>query len=169
MIWFTADPHFGHQKIIKYCDRPFETYQEMDEVLIENWNSLVKSRDIVYVLGDFSMMSKPKLLNQWFQRLKGKKILIVGNHDSNACKKLSWTAVYDVRMLKHDGHKLWLSHYPHRSWPDSATGSMHLFGHVHGRLPRHKRSMDVGVDVHDFKPVSFDQVLAELGNKGIAL
>jgi len=167
MIWFTADLHLGHQNIIRYCDRPFKTYQEMDEVLIANWNSLVKSRDIVYILGDFSMMTSQGILAKWFHQLNGKKILIIGNHDSKACINLPWTAVHDVKMLKHNKYKIWLSHYAHRSWPDSFGGSFHLFGHTHGRLPKYGRSMDVGVDAHDFKPVSFDQIVEILKDKEI--
>ncbi len=50
--WITSDMHFNHAKIIEYCDRPFETTEEMNEIIIRNWNKKIKKKDIVYVLGD---------------------------------------------------------------------------------------------------------------------
>ena len=54
MIWMTSDLHFNHENILKYepVSRPFATVEEMNEVLIQNWNSKIKPEDIVYVLGD---------------------------------------------------------------------------------------------------------------------
>ena len=52
MVFFTADTHFGHRNVIRFCDRPFETIEEMDETLIRNWNARVTGRDSVYILGD---------------------------------------------------------------------------------------------------------------------
>ena len=165
MIWFTADLHFGHQNIIKYCNRPFETAHDMDDVLIANWNALIKPDDSVYVLGDFSMISSPLILNSWFNQLNGHKFLIRGNHDSNICTRLPWVQVEDVKEIKYKDSKLWLSHYAHRSWPGSYHGSYHLFGHSHGMLPDFRRSMDVGVDANDFKPISIDQVIEKLSGQ----
>jgi calcineurin-like phosphoesterase family protein len=51
--WFTADFHLGHKNIIRYCKRPFDTVEEMDRIIIERLNSLVKTNDILYFLGDF--------------------------------------------------------------------------------------------------------------------
>jgi len=165
MIWFTADPHFGHRNIIKYCKRPFKGPKEMDTVIRTNWNALVKPKDTVYVLGDFSMSTNKKNLEDWFNALHGKKTLIVGNHDSKACLKLPWKDVFEVKQIRHSGHRIWLSHYAHRTWPNAYHGAMHLFGHSHGMLPPYRRSMDVGVDVCDFKPISGDKVVEILMKK----
>lgn len=162
MIWFTADPHFGHKNIIKYCNRPFKNAKEMDTAIRTNWNALVKPSDTVYVLGDFSMSSDKKSLEDWFNALHGKKFLIVGNHDSKACLKLPWKGVFEVKQIRHGGHRIWLSHYAHRTWPNSYHGSLHLYGHSHGTIPDYKRSMDVGVDCHNFWPISGDQVVERL-------
>ena len=86
MIYFTADTHFGHENVIRFCDRPFSSANEMDEAMIANWNARVKGDDTVYVLGD--MFFRSTNAETILQRLKGKKRLIVGNHDG------SWTVSY---------------------------------------------------------------------------
>ena len=57
--WFTADTHLGHQNIIKYCNRPFKTLDEMDTAIIRNWNERVDPDDTVLVLGDFCFRNSP--------------------------------------------------------------------------------------------------------------
>lgn len=52
MIYFTADTHFGHCNVIRFCDRPFASAEEMDEAMIQNWNERVTGNDTVYILGD---------------------------------------------------------------------------------------------------------------------
>lgn len=61
--------------------------------------------------------------------------------------------------MRRGGYEVFLSHYPHRSWNKKFHGSIHVYGHVHGALPDHDRSTDVGVDCWDFKPVSLEQIL----------
>lgn len=78
-IWFTSDLHFGHANILKFCNRPWETTDEMNADLIKNWNSVVKPDDLVFDLGDFAFASNSKwkdLLSQ----LNGHHYLILGNH-----------------------------------------------------------------------------------------
>jgi calcineurin-like phosphoesterase family protein len=53
MIFVTADLHLNHCNIIKYCNRPFKTVEEMNKTLINNWNSKVTKEDVVFHLGDF--------------------------------------------------------------------------------------------------------------------
>jgi len=78
-IFFTSDHHFGHYNVIKYCNRPFTSVQQMDEIMILKWNETVLPEDEIYYLGDFAMKSflVPKIL----PRLNGRKYLIMGNHD----------------------------------------------------------------------------------------
>lgn len=80
--WFTSDLHFWHKNICKYCNRPFETTEEMNQALINNWNSVVKEDDIVFVLGDMGFCGYDKL-EPLMSQLNGKKYLIQGNHDSD--------------------------------------------------------------------------------------
>lgn len=78
-IYFSADLHFFHANIIKYCNRPFKTVEEMNEKLVEYWNETVAPEDTVYYLGDFSLAKRPVEL--FLPRLNGTKRLICGNHD----------------------------------------------------------------------------------------
>lgn len=159
-IWFTSDTHYGHANVIKYCNRPFADVNEMNEALIENYNSLVKPNDLVYHLGDLCFSREPdKIIN----RLNGNIHLVIGNHDNKRflrnCK-LAW--IKDVYMLRDAGDKFWLSHYAHLRWPKSHHGTYHLFGHSHGNLTGYGRSMDVGVDCHQYKPIHIDDVVLKL-------
>ena len=71
MIYYTADTHFGHKNIIKYCERPFKSASHMDEVIIKNWNAIVKPEDTIFHLGDFSMEKNPERIEKWLSRLNG--------------------------------------------------------------------------------------------------
>lgn len=82
MEWVTSDHHFGHSKIIEYCNRPFHNVHEMDEEMIARWNAVVKSGDTIYHLGDFAFFKGgPDVLKDITRRLVGYKILVMGNHD----------------------------------------------------------------------------------------
>lgn len=75
-----SDTHFGHENIIRYCNRPFANADEMDKVLIKNWNETVSNKDTVVHLGDFALGNK-EYISSIVSKLNGRKILIMGNHD----------------------------------------------------------------------------------------
>lgn len=76
MIYFIADTHFGHENVIKFCDRPFACADEMNEALISNWNERVNGNDTVYIIGDmFFRCREPESI---LKRLRGKKQLKSG-------------------------------------------------------------------------------------------
>ena len=165
-IFFTADTHFGHTNIIKYCGRPFETKEEHDEAIITNWNSVVQKDDYVYHLGDFGF-GHPKRLQSICSRLKGGIHLLRGNHDKNLSQiENRFETIKDVHFIrtKLDNNSnfkeimLFLSHYPHRTWPHRPKNAYHLFGHVHGNMGPYGLSFDVGVDCWNFFPISLKQV-----------
>ena len=85
MIYFISDTHFYHSNIIKYCDRPFKDTNEMNETIINNWNSIVKNNDTIYHLGDFCLSTNDEI-KSIFNKLNGNKILIRGNHDRKSVK-----------------------------------------------------------------------------------
>jgi calcineurin-like phosphoesterase family protein len=157
-IYFTADSHHRHKRIIEIAKRPFSSNEEMDGVLIERWNSRVKKNsDLVFHLGDFSFAEHTPYL----QRLNGQKHLCPGNHDKQKFINSAegWCSVRDLRYLKlPDGTKIMLCHYAMRTWRNSHHGALHLYGHSHGSMPGDSQCLDVGVDCWDFYPVNIDEI-----------
>jgi len=177
--WFTADTHWFHSRIIEYCNRPFATAEEMNEVLIKNWNAVVRPEDQIFHLGDFAFCPPDKAANI-ARRLNGKKYLIKGNHDRQKTVQailpfFEWAK--DTHLLtvqdkasQYGNQQIWLSHYCHLVWPQQGYGTFHLFAHSHGKgnIPFGLKAMDVGVDCWDFYPVGYDTIklcMAQLGTK----
>lgn len=166
-IFFTSDEHYGHANIIKFCNRPFESLEDMKEQLIQRHNSTVKEGDVTYHLGDmfWRRVSIPEA-NEIMDRLNGKHYLILGNHDEVAKRiagRFEW--VKDCALI-HTNTRVWLSHYAHRSWPDSHRGSYHLFGHTHNALSDYGYSTDAGVDACGYFPKSYEEIDAYMKAKG---
>lgn len=162
-IWFSADHHFGHDNIIRYCARPFRDTAEMNESLIERWNAVVRKDDEVWYLGDFAYRCGPNRLAEIFGRLHGRKIhLVRGNHDRRATLALPWTSVQNYAEIVVEGRMLVLFHYALRVWNKSHHRSLSLYGHSYGRLPNAPASCDVGVDAWNFKPVSLDDIVGRI-------
>ncbi|WP_196894652.1 metallophosphoesterase [Aureivirga marina] len=167
-IFFTSDHHFGHKNIIKFCERPFANVEEMNETLIARWNEKIKPEDEVYHLGDFGMTKDNELIAAILDRLNGTKYLIVGNHEGSALnnrKKFKWVKDYHELKVKDSDCKngvqrIILFHYAMRVWRSDSRGTWHLYGHSHGNLPdlEDRLSFDVGVDCHDFYPLSYEEV-----------
>lgn len=161
MYYFTADEHYGHSNIIKYCDRPFEDVDEMDECMLDNHNSVVKSGDTVVHIGDFSLYSRvfQDVSDRYIKKLNGTNIFIIGSHDQwlrNAGSHIWQKAI--------NGQQVVCCHYALARWPASHYNSWHLFGHTHGRFENHGKSIDVGVDSHNFTPVSFEKIIEIMKN-----
>lgn len=83
-VYFIADTHFGHDRIIEICNRPFADVEEMNAQLIQKWNNKVSDEDTVYILGDFCFKMSKQDAIKILKQLKGKKVLIRGNHDKYA-------------------------------------------------------------------------------------
>jgi calcineurin-like phosphoesterase family protein len=156
--FFTADTHLGHSAIIRFCSRPFSNVEEMNEIIIKNWNLKVKPKDRVYIIGDFAFGSREKILN-YTRRLSGHKILIVGNHDNiGQPSSYGFAEKYQLLTAKINGTYITMCHYAMRIWERSHYDSWHLFGHSHGTLEAMGKSWDVGVDNNGFAPLEFEEV-----------
>jgi calcineurin-like phosphoesterase family protein len=161
-IWFSNDTHFGHPAILRYCDRPFASVEEMDQQVIQLWNSAVSRRDEVWHLGDFGYGPADRMRSV-FQRLNGRKRLVIGNHDGNAVLGLDWSEPpVHYAETKIDGTRIVLYHYGMRVWNRMLRGSLQLYGHSHGRLSGTRQSLDVGVDCWDYRPVNLEQIRERL-------
>jgi calcineurin-like phosphoesterase family protein len=155
-IWFTADTHFGHDNIRKYCHRPFSSVEEMNERIISNWNDVIRPGDFVYHLGDFAFHNGE--VNA--KRLAGLIILIKGNHDkiNPSLFKLMREVKDGLHIIRINDMSITLCHYAMRVWHKSHFNHWHLYGHSHNGLPGEGKSFDVGVDANNFKPIPFDEV-----------
>lgn len=166
VIYFTSDEHYFHENIITFCGRPFRTVNEMNDCMIDNFNSIVTPSDETWHGGDFAWERAGDILPQ----LNGRHHLIRGNHDKRHLKGWELTlfeSVQDVKNVKFNHEKIFFSHYAHARWPGSHLGSFHVFGHSHGIFPGIGRSMDVGVDALSFKPISFEEVVEILKLKDV--
>jgi calcineurin-like phosphoesterase family protein len=169
-IWFTSDTHFNHANIIDYSSRPFVDLAEMETAMIAKWNALVKPGDTVYHLGDFALSrgrTHSELIDRLLSRLNGQKWLIVGNHDRDeVTKSHRWNKIAYYHEIKIDlggEHKqrIVMCHYALRVWNQMHRGAWMLHGHSHGNLTDiGGKTLDVGVDVHGFAPVSVEAVKA---------
>ena len=138
-IFFTSDLHFGHENVIRFDNRPFNTVKEMDEEMIKRWNAKVRKGDIVYVLGDFIWKAATNEAVSIIRRLNGQIILIKGNHDRflhNAAAKKSLAGIKDyddICVTLEDGttRRCILSHYFIPFYNGHRYQAIHLHGHSH--------------------------------------
>ena len=165
-IYFSADHHFNHANIIKFCNRPFSSIEEMNEVLIQKWNAKVKPQDTVYYLGDFCFGSQ----EDYFKirsRLNGHIYLIHGDHDKQIGSPEEFDLIGKIPLLnwKYNGISITMCHWCMRTWAKSHYNSWHLYAHSHGSLPSIGKSHDVGVDNNAFELLSFDDIYEIMKNK----
>ena len=173
MTLFTSDLHFGHKNIVDLCRRPFADVEEMDAVLIENWNRKVKKNDVVYLTGD--VVWDKKKVAYYMEQLSGKKILVAGNHDSTWVKREECQKYFEEIVpyleVHLNGHPITMCHYPMLEWRSSREESKRklgylIHGHIHNRIADEYRqlflqfnALNAGVDVNDFSPVTFDELV----------
>lgn len=143
MRFYISDLHFGHARLNTEMDRRgFSSGEEMDQYMIRQWNSRVRHGDEVVILGDLCMSKKAKEAEDIIRQLKGKKYLIIGNHDYYLGDKefdrslFKWIEPYNE--LNDDRRKIILSHYPvfcydgqYRRNGDGVPKTYMLYGHVH--------------------------------------
>ena len=172
-VWFTSDTHFGHNSIIRFCDRPFNSVDEMNQVLINNWNSIIPPDGIVFHLGDFSWNNSFKDI---ICNLNGNIVLIKGNHDNQNLKQGAYKfflEVHDQLQIQLGNSIIYLNHYPFLTYGGvykEKNPIIQCFGHIHMSkykntgtdTPRYEYLLpsqyDVGVDLNDFKPISFKEL-----------
>jgi calcineurin-like phosphoesterase family protein len=156
-VFFTSDTHFGDHRVLNLYPRPFATVAEMDAELIRRWNAVVGPEDTVWHLGDFARTDRRAA--EVLAQLHGTKHLVAGNNDPAPEAAHGWASVQPYAEIELQGRKLVLCHYPFRSWNGQHKGALNLHGHSHGRMKELARQFDVGVDVHDYRPVTLAQLL----------
>lgn len=187
MRWFTSDLHVGHLRINELAQRPFSSVDEMDQAIVDRWNSVVSTQDIVYVLGDVAL-GKIDLSLARISQMNGHKVLVPGNHDrvfsgnKSAYIQRFWPVYHRVfsqiwpeqsLFMMRSGRVVRLCHFP--LYGDSGVNDRYVDKRppvsrtplLHGHTHRKEKisgplSFHVGVDAHDFTPVSEDEIEAWL-------
>lgn len=167
MKYYIADTHFGHQNILSFAKRPFSTIDEMEKTIISNWNHTVNENDEVYIVGD--LFYRDNIPGRILSQLKGRKILILGNHEAHWLTK-ELEIYFDrietsLEIIDHN-HTVYLCHYPMVSYPKQSRAYM-IHGHIHNDtlfdywciLLKRSRILNAGVDINHFKPVTLDELI----------
>lgn len=170
-IWITSDTHYNHANILNFVDattgeriRPeFSNVDEMNECLLDSWNSVVKTGDKVYHLGDVFFGPKEKFQKDW-PKFNGSKNLIVGNHDD--IKYLSaggfFKKIYLERSFRDE--RMIFSHRPmHESGvghgaPGKGIPFVNVHGHIHTNPTPAGRYINVSVEKTNYTPVHIDEL-----------
>ena len=165
-----GDLHLGHANIIKYCARPFrwKKPEEMDGVLIHNWNNIVKKTDSVYFLGDLCGPQSKIKADQYFRYLNGKIIWMKGNHDEQ--EYISSAKLTENVEKEYNGIKILFTHDP-KTAPDNYEGWV-IHGHEHNNNLRmypffnpHQRRINVSAEVIGYRPVPLSNMLQLISNE----
>lgn len=183
MIWLTSDLHLFHNKDFIYEPRGFTSIEAMNEAIERNWNDTVNNDDEVYILGDLMVGGKAvsnEVGMEVVRRLKGKKHIILGNHDTNTRVKLyqqeaSIVEVQYAKIMRYKGRSLYLSHYPtftaNLEHEKPKQWIINFFGHTHTKerffngIPF---MYNVALDAHDNRPVLLDDALREIKERAAA-
>ncbi len=171
MIYFSSDLHLFHKQIIEYCNRPFKDVEEMDKVLIDNWNNKIPNDEVVYFLGDLTFGNGLYDL----KKLNGNIILFKGNHDKY--KGL------DYGVINYSDKKIFLCHFPfcknngidvlkYKSIKEDNIDII-LCGHVHDKWKIQYYELankvipiiNVSTDVWKYTPISIEEIFSLLKNE----
>lgn len=159
--YFIGDTHFGHNNVLKYDNRPYESIEEHDKALIKLWNKTVQNGDIVYLMGDLSLTHSSEKLIGYISKLKGRKRLVMGNHDS---RNYEWylnngfERVYDKPVILKG--KFVLSHEPiDKIINDENSPFFNIYAHVHNHpeyATETKTSLCVSCCRWNYKPITIE-------------
>jgi calcineurin-like phosphoesterase family protein len=156
--WFvTSDLHMDHPDILKHnpTTRPFKTLDEMHECIVDRWNSTVRKNDYVVIVGDLAF----KNFEKWARILRGKKFLVLGDHDSVSLEaQKCFLKVSEGLRKTIFGRRFYFHHYACVTWPDQYEGSCMVHGHSHGRLEEfdYVKRCDVSMDAWDLRVIPIE-------------
>ena len=164
--YIISDLHFDHFNIIKYESRPYRDEKEMNNILIHNWNSIVQHDDLVYVLGDFTLSRRKEVITNFLNRLNGRKVLIMGNHDTRKPKdyiECGFEVAIRKPIMVEPG--VMLMHEPFDDPKLISDNYIYFFGHVHANhtlMDDYPNCMCVSVERIDYKPIDLDECIRKL-------
>ena len=147
-----SDAHFFHKNIIKYSERPFNTVQQMNRTMIDNWNGVVGNDDTIYFLGDFVIGHfKSQFAKLISEELNGNIIFIKGNHDRGV-KSIPMEKNINIT---YKGKDIILTHEPLKEFE-----GINIHGHVHNNTyDKKENQINVSAEVIDYTPIHIDKAL----------
>ncbi|MDO8633785.1 MAG: 2'-5' RNA ligase family protein [archaeon] len=160
-VWLISDLHFDHENIIRYCKRPFKNKEEMNKILLENWNNTVKDNDLVLFLGDMTFGRGRHSAEYWIKQLKGKIYFIKGNHE-----EVHYDKAYNQAILDYGGEKFFLIHDPALVQKDWKCWVIH--GHKHNNqldefplINNKNKTINVSCELTDYSPIRLSKILEQ--------
>lgn len=176
MIFLTSDLHFGHNREFIWKVRGYSSVEEMNEDIIQKWNSIVSDEDDVYILGDVILGSVDNI--EYVKRLRGRIHIVLGNHDTKARHKLysELPNVCEIApvgiKLEYEKYTFTLTHFPmltgNLEKESLKQMTLNLYGHTHQTTNFYNDMpfmYHVGVDSHNSYPVLLDDIIEEMKNK----
>lgn len=169
MNYYIGDTHFGHANIIRMNHRPFANVEEMNQTLIQNWNAVVREEDDIYIVGDLFYKGGDPVPT--LKKLKGKKHLIIGNHDGSLLKnpvaRRFFVEIEDILTIWEEKQMIVLFHYPMAEWNGFFRDSILLYGHIHNNtgndtyqiMKNRKNAYNVGADILGYTPQRLENVI----------
>lgn len=157
--WFISDTHFFHENIIRFCNRPFASADEMNAAIVKNWNAVVAPQDFVYHLGDVFIKGTEKARAELVHALNGRKRLIVGNHDDTLFKQPHVVSAFEKIMYWH-GFKeenFTATHVPHEI-RRIRDGEFNVHGHIHQNIEENLAYINVCVEQINYTPMHMDAI-----------
>lgn len=160
--FFISDLHFDHKNIIRYCNRPFSSVDEMNHFIVNTWNKTVDLGDTVYFLGDLCYGRGNRKIGYWIKKLNGNIVFIRGYHD-----RLSGVLFHDYLILNRANEKLMLIHNP-RDAPADWDGWI-VHGHAHNNqseyplVNKENKTINVSAELLDYKPISLGEMMKLIG------
>lgn len=172
MIYYIGDMHFGHEKVIEYDKRAFSSVDEMDNVLIMNWNRKVSDEDHVYIIGDFAYRSEYDA-SHYLKQLNGHKHLISGNHDLKTIEDQEameyFESVCKLGYVNDAGRDVVMCHYPLAEWNGcrrNKNPSYHVYSHIHNRIndisefmKSREYALNSGCMINGYTPCTLDELI----------
>lgn len=163
-VFIVSDLHFDHKNIIKYCNRPFRSVNEMNRAMLANWNKRVRNGDKVYYLGDMTFGRRSRPTDFWLSKLNGKIQFIRGNHDTDIITKAE--VIKNNFLIRYKGHDLLLMHDPYRpasydGWiihGDKHNNSPEKFPHVHCK----NKTINICAEYTKYAPMSLDEIISTI-------
>ena len=130
--FYIADWHYAHANCIGFDNRPFVNVHEMNNELVNRWNSAVGAGDLVYVLGDMFWCKTSDAIPV-LDSLNGQKFLVKGNHDRSNDSQFAkrFVKIDEYTEVEDNGRNVVLCHYPIPCFKNHFYGWYHLYGHVH--------------------------------------